>query len=119
MYSSLPAWLETVRYLVQEEQRTSEGSINRFFHGQERTGDRHNDRRVSMIDVRERVVSPKVENGNLSADVDYREKLQRALNSKCLSCRKCRRRPQSRNYSDCMGQRIKKQKNKKTFDFAQ
>ena len=54
MYRSLPAGLETVRYLVQEEQRTSEGSINRFFHRQERTEDRHNDRRVSMIDVRER-----------------------------------------------------------------
>ena len=118
MYRSLPAGLETVRYLVQEEQRTSEGSINRFFHRQERTEDRHNDRRVSMIDVRERVVSPKVENGILSADVDYREKLQGALNSKCLSCRKCRRRPQSRSYSDRMGKRIKNKQNK-NVDFAQ
>ena len=87
----------------------------------ERTEDRHNDRRVSMIlliDVIKRVVSPKVENGNLSADVDYREKLQGALNSKCSSCRICRRRPQSRNYSDCMGQRIKNKQNK-NVDFAQ
>ena len=72
-------WKLSADYLVQEEQRTSEDSIDSFFHGQERTEDRRNDRRASTTDVREGTVSPKVENGIFSADVDCRQELQLSL----------------------------------------